>query len=156
MKQARAFGIGVVLSTQNPVDVDYKALSNAGTWLIGRLTTERDKSRLLEGMSSAAGAVDVKQLGDAISGLGKRQFLLRKAGRNDVNTMATRWVRSYLRGPLTRDQIATVQDSQAVSHGTPVTGGSEGPRHMTPQHHPARNHRHLRLRQGRWPMTKRQ
>jgi hypothetical protein len=126
MKQARAFGIGVVLSTQNPVDVDYKALSNAGTWLIGRLTTERDKSRLLEGMSSAAGAVDVKQLGDAISGLGKRQFLLRKAGRNDVNTMATRWVRSYLRGPLTRDQIATVQDSQAVSHGTPVTGGSEG------------------------------
>lgn len=115
MKQARAFGVGVVLSTQNPVDVDYKALSNAGTWLIGRLTTERDKARLLEGMSSAAGSVDVKQISDMISGLGKRQFLLRKAGRNDVDTLATRWVRSYLRGPLTRDQITAVQSAETTS-----------------------------------------
>jgi len=108
MKQARAFGVGVVLSTQNPVDIDYKALSNAGTWMIGRLTTERDKSRLLEGMSTAAGGVDVAGVSDAISGLAKRQFLLRKAGSNDVETLNTRWVRSYLRGPMTRDQIASL------------------------------------------------
>ena len=72
LKQARAFGLGVVLSTQNPVDVDYKALSNAGTWLIGRLQTEQDKARLVDGLSSAAGGVDVKAVADTISNLGKR------------------------------------------------------------------------------------
>ena len=113
MKQARAFGLGVVLSTQNPVDVDYKALSNAGTWMIGRLTTERDKARLLEGMSSASGGVDVGAIGDSISGLGKRQFLIRKAGKNDVDTFGTKWARSYLRGPMTRDQIAQLTRSAA-------------------------------------------
>ncbi len=102
MKQARAFGLGVVLSTQNPVDIDYKAISNAGTWLIGRLTTENDKARLLEGMPPG---VDISQ---AISALGKRQFLVRKAGKNDVEQFATKWARSYLRGPMTRDQIAQV------------------------------------------------
>ena len=60
MKQARAFGVGVVLATQNPVDIDYKAISNAGTWMVGRLQTERDKARLLDGMSAAAGGVDVR------------------------------------------------------------------------------------------------
>ncbi len=76
MKQARAFGVGVVLSTQNPVDVDYKALSNAGTWMIGRLSTERDKARLLEGLASAAGGVDIALVDKTISGLGKREFVL--------------------------------------------------------------------------------
>ena len=108
MKQARAFGVGVVLSTQNPVDVDYKAISNAGTWMIGRLTTENDKARLLEGMSSAAGAVDTKVISDQISGLGKRQFLVRKAGKNEPELFGTKWARSYLRGPMTRDQVAKV------------------------------------------------
>ena len=61
MKQARAFGVGVVLATQNPVDIDYKAISNAGTWMIGRLQTERDKDRLLDGMSAADGGVDVRR-----------------------------------------------------------------------------------------------
>ena len=102
MKQARAFGLGVVLSTQNPVDIDYKAVSNAGTWMIGRLTTENDKARLLEGMPPG---VDISQ---AISALGKRQFLIRKAGKNDVEQFGTKWARSYLRGPMTRDQIAQV------------------------------------------------
>lgn len=115
MKQARAFGVGVVLSTQNPVDIDYKALSNAGTWLIGRLTTERDKARLLEGMSGAAGGVDTATVSDAISALGKRQFLVRKAGRNDLHTFASRWVRSYLRGPMTRDQIAAVMAERGTA-----------------------------------------
>jgi Helicase HerA, central domain len=105
MKQARAFGVGVVLATQNPVDVDYKALSNAGTWMVGRLQTDRDKQRLLDGMSAAAGGVDVKAVGDTISGLGKREFVLRRAGRDQPEVFTSRWAMSYLRGPLTRDQI---------------------------------------------------
>ena len=108
MKQARAFGVGVVLTTQNPVDVDYKALSNAGTWMVGRLQTERDKQRLLDGMSAAAGGVDVAAVGDTISGLAKREFVLRRAGKDQPEVFTTRWAMSYLRGPLTRDQIAQV------------------------------------------------
>ena len=81
MKQARAFGVGVVLATQNPVDLDYKAISNAGTWMVGRLQTERDKSRLLDGMSAADGGVDMSALSDTIGGLAKREFVLRRGGR---------------------------------------------------------------------------
>ena len=76
LKQGRAFGCGLVLSTQNPVDLDYKAMSNAGTWLVGRLQTENDKARVLEGLRSAAGGTDVAALDAAIGGLQKRQFLL--------------------------------------------------------------------------------
>ena len=108
LKQARAFGVGVVLSTQNPVDVDYKAISNAGTWMIGRLQTDRDKQRLLDGMSAAAGGVDVQAVGDTISGLAKREFVLRRAGKDKPEVFTSRWAMSYLRGPLTRDQIATL------------------------------------------------
>jgi len=114
MKQARAFGVGVVLSTQNPVDIDYKAISNAGTWLIGRLTTERDKARLLEGMPPGA------DVSDAISGLAKRQFLVRMAGENQARQFGTRWVRSYLRGPLTRDQIQQVMGTSATQRPAPA------------------------------------
>jgi hypothetical protein len=106
MKQARAFGVGVVLSTQNPVDVDYKALSNAGTWMIGRLQTDRDKQRLLDGLSSASGGVDIAAVDDTISGLAKREFVLRRAGKDSIEVFTTRWAMSYLRGPMTRDQIA--------------------------------------------------
>ena len=105
MKQARAFGVGVVLATQNPVDVDYKALSNAGTWMVGRLQTDRDKQRLLDGMSAASGGVDINAVGDTISGLGKREFVLRRAGKDQPEVFTSRWAMSYLRGPLTRDQI---------------------------------------------------
>ena len=115
LKQARAFGLGVVLSTQNPVDVDYKALSNAGTWLIGRLQTEQDKNRLLDGLSSASGSVDVKAVSDTISTLGKRQFLLKRAGKDSPEVMTTRWAMSYLRGPLTRDQIGRAMESPAAA-----------------------------------------
>jgi hypothetical protein len=111
-KQARAFGVGVVVSTQNPVDVDYKALSNAGTWMIGRLQTERDKMRLLDGMSAAAGGVDVNAVSQTISGLAKREFVLRRAGKDQPEVFTTRWAMSYLRGPLTRDQIATLMADQ--------------------------------------------
>ena len=122
MKQARAFGVGVVLSTQNPVDIDYKAISNAGTWVVGRLQTERDKGRLLDGMSAAAGGVDVKAVGDTISGLAKREFVLRRAGKDSPEVFTSRWAMSYLRGPLTRDQIAMLMaDARtAVGAGPPA------------------------------------
>ncbi len=108
MKQARAFGLGVVLSTQNPVDIDYKAISNAGTWMIGRLQTDRDKARLLDGMTSASGGADVAAIGATISGLGKREFVLRRAGKDTPEVFTTRWAMAYLRGPMTRDQIAAL------------------------------------------------
>ena len=105
LKQARAFGVGMVLSTQNPVDLDYKAISNAGTWMIGRLQTERDKARLLEGMRAAGGDADIDAIGDTIGGLGKRAFLLHSTRGGPPTTFGTRWAMSYLPGPLTRDQI---------------------------------------------------
>jgi DNA helicase HerA-like ATPase len=105
LKQARAHGVGMVLSTQNPVDVDYKAISNAGTWMIGRLQTERDKARLLEGMTSAAGGVDKGAIDATISALDKRQFLLHSTRADAPVRFSTRWAMSYLAGPLTRDQI---------------------------------------------------
>jgi hypothetical protein len=105
LKQARAHGVGMVLSTQNPVDLDYMALSNAGTWMIGRLQTERDKARLLEGMTSAAGGVDRVQLDAVISALDKREFLLHSTRASAPLRFSTRWAMSYLAGPLTRDQI---------------------------------------------------
>ncbi|HEY7071130.1 MAG TPA: DUF87 domain-containing protein [Acidimicrobiales bacterium] len=108
LKQARAFGVGLVLATQNPVDVDYKGLSNAGTWMIGRLQTTQDRARLLDGLSSAGGGVDVAAVGDTIGGLGKREFLMRSPGAAAPALFTTRWAMSYLRGPLTREQIATL------------------------------------------------
>jgi hypothetical protein len=121
-KQARAFGVGMVLATQNPVDVDYKALSNAGTWMIGRLQTEQDKARLLDGLSAAAGGVDVRAVGDTIAGLAKREFVLRRPGSDAPTTFTTRWAMSYLRGPLTREQISTLMaDRQPSGHTTEST-----------------------------------
>jgi hypothetical protein len=117
LKQARAFGLGVVLSTQNPVDVDYKALSNAGTWLIGRLQTERDKARLVDGLRSAAGDIDISEVESTISTLGKRQFLLKRVGSDRPALTTTRWAMSYLRGPLMRSEISRLAEAG-------LTGGS--------------------------------
>jgi hypothetical protein len=125
MKQARAFGLGVVLATQNPVDVDYKALSNAGTWMIGRLQTERDKQRLTDGLSSASGGIDVAAVAVTISGLAKREFVLRRAGKDATEVFTTRWAMSYLRGPMTRDQIAAVMADRAAT--APDTKASAAP-----------------------------
>jgi ElaB/YqjD/DUF883 family membrane-anchored ribosome-binding protein len=108
LKQARAYGVGLVLSTQNPVDLDYKAMSNAGTWLVGRLQTARDKERVLEGLRSAAGGTDVAELDEAVGGLDKRQFLLVSAHEPQPVLFSTRWAMSYLRGPLTKEQITTL------------------------------------------------
>lgn len=114
-KQARAFGLGAVLATQNPVDLDYKALANAGTWAIGRLQTEQDKARLLDGMRAAAGGVDLDAVSSTISGLAKREFVLRRAGTDSPSAFTTRWAMSYLRGPLTRDQLARLPSRAAAT-----------------------------------------
>ena len=109
LKQARAFGLGIVLATQNPVDLDYKGLSNAGTWFIGRLQTERDKDRLLDGLEGVergpAGKFDRKEINDILSGLGSRVFLMNNVHEDEPVLFHTRWAMSYLRGPITRDQI---------------------------------------------------
>jgi hypothetical protein len=106
LKQARAFGVGQVLVTQNPVDVDYKALSNAGTWMIGKLQTDQDKQRLLDGLDSAmAGSLDRAEYDRLISTLGKRVFLLHNVNAKAPALFQTRWAMNYLTGPLTRMQI---------------------------------------------------
>lgn len=114
MKQARAFGVGVLLATQNPVDLDYKALSNAGTWIIGKLQTERDKARLLDGLEGVAAERGTlthrKHLEEVISSLGKRVFLLHDVHRPRPVLFQSRWALSYLRGPMTREQIGELME----------------------------------------------
>ena len=107
LKQARAFGLGVVLSTQNPVDLDYKGLANTGTWFIGRLQTEGDKQRVLAGLegASAESGLARGRMEEILSSLGKRTFLLHNVHENQPVVFQTRWALSYLRGPLTREQI---------------------------------------------------
>ncbi|OJX44775.1 MAG: hypothetical protein BGO78_07140 [Chloroflexi bacterium 44-23] len=105
LKQARAFGVGLILSSQNPVDMDYKALSNAGTWMIGRLQTEQDKERLMNGLQSATGNIDRATTNMLLSNLGKRIFLLHNIHKSGLSLFNTRWAMNYLAGPLTPNQI---------------------------------------------------
>lgn len=116
MKQARAFGLGVVLATQNPVDIDYKGLSNAGTWFLGRLQTERDKARVLDGLegaSAAAGATfDRGRMEKILAGLGNRVFLMNNVHEDAPVVFQTRWALSFLRGPISRDQIAVLMEDK--------------------------------------------
>lgn len=141
LKQARAYGVGLVLATQNPVDVDYKAMSNAGTWMVGRLQTERDKERLLDGMAQAGGGADKGTLSNIIAALDKRQFLLHQTRSDQPIVFSTRWAMSYLPGPLTRNQISSLMkgrksespanemaeaqgDDRSSEADTPVSGSS--------------------------------
>jgi hypothetical protein len=114
LKQARAFGVGVVLATQNPVDLDYKALSNAGTWFLGRLQTEQDKARVLDGLEGGAvagqGQFNRQNMDQTLSALGNRIFLMNNVHEATPVVFETRWAMSYLRGPLTRDQIKVLMD----------------------------------------------
>ncbi len=114
LKQGRAFGLGVVLATQNPVDLDYKGLSNTGTWFIGRLQTERDKARVIEGLEGvAAGSgqkFDRQEMEQILAGLGNRIFLLNNVHEDAPEVFETRWAMSYLRGPLTRTQIKSLME----------------------------------------------
>ncbi len=118
LKQARAHGVGMILSTQNPVDLDYKAMSNAGTWMVGRLQTENDKKRILEGIASATGAVDVGTYDKLISDLEKRQFLMSMAKASEPTLFGTRWAMSYLAGPMTRDQVAALMKGRAAAEAS--------------------------------------
>ncbi len=119
LKQARAFGLGVVLATQNPVDLDYKGLANAGTWFIGRLQTERDKARMLEGLEGIATSTgqkfDKQQMEQLLAGLDKRIFLMNNVHDDAPELFETRWAMSYLRGPLTRAQIKVLMDPLKVT-----------------------------------------
>ncbi len=126
LKQARAYGVGMVLATQNPIDLDYRALSNAGTWMIGRLQTERDKARLLEGLTAASGSIDVAQIDATISALAKRQFVLQRAGASGLRLFTTRWAMSYLRGPLDRGQLQRLRGATPPGPGA-HTGGPNPP-----------------------------
>jgi hypothetical protein len=125
LKQARAYGLGCVLATQNPVDLDYKGLSNAGTWLLGRLQTERDKLRVIDGLEGAAGqsgsGLDKKQLETTLSGLGNRVFLMNNVHGPQPQVFMTRWAMSYLRGPLTRTQIKRLMDPVREKFLPPAT-----------------------------------
>ena len=107
LKQARAFGVGCVLATQNPVDLDYKGLGNTGTWFIGRLQTERDRDRLLDGLTSAlpGGSADRAQLATLLGSLTQRVFLMRNVHDDAPLLLQSRWALSYLRGPLTPAEI---------------------------------------------------
>jgi len=124
LKQARAFGLGIVLATQNPVDLDYKGLSNAGTWFLGRLQTERDKARVLEGLEGASATAgrsfDRAAMEQTLAGLGHRVFLMNNVHDDEPAIFQTRWTLSYLRGPLTRQQIQALMASRQVA-AAPIT-----------------------------------
>lgn len=127
----RTFGLGVVLATQNPVDLDYKGLSNAGTWFLGRLQTQRDKSRVLEGLEGASTVAghgfDRKQMDEILSGLANRVFVMNNVHEDKPVVFQTRWAMSYLRGPLTREQIQLLmapRKQQTQTLGTSVPVGS--------------------------------
>ena len=125
LKQARAFGLGVVLATQNPVDLDYKGLANTGTWFLGRLQTERDKDRVLDGLEGAAAAAnatfDKGEISEILSRLGNRVFLMNNVHEDAPVVFESRWAMSYLRGPLTREQIKILMAGQKpVSPEAPV------------------------------------
>lgn len=141
LKQARAFGLGVLLATQNPVDLDYKALSNIGTWWLGRLQTERDKARVLDGLEGAASAndsgFDRSEMEQLLAGLGSRVFLMNNVHEDAPVVFHVRWVMSYLTGPLARRQIKKLMDGKRAEveakQAAAPTPAAESPKPKEPQ-----------------------
>ena len=134
LKQARAFGVGCVLATQNPVDLDYKGLSNAGTWFLGRLQTERDKMRVIEGLEGVSADADSKfdrgKMEATLAGLGNRVFLMNNVhDPSSPKVFHTRWAMSYLRGPLTRDQIAELMKDRKAERAAAAASASAADQH---------------------------
>jgi hypothetical protein len=132
LKQARAFGLGVVLATQNPVDLDYKGLANTGTWFLGRLQTDRDKQRVLEGLEGAAAAQSVsfdrKPMEELLAGLTNRVFLMNDVHEDGPVVLESRWAMSYLRGPLTRDQIKVLMKDRRPQAAPPAAAENRAAR----------------------------
>ena len=146
LKQGRAFGLGCLLATQNPVDLDYKGLANCGTWWLGRLQTDRDKARVLDGlegaMASGGGAFDRAYFDRALSGLSSRVFVMNNVHEDAPAVLESRWAMSYLRGPLTRDQIKTLMGPRkaaaaAVPAGSSAAGGEAVRQAPAPSPHSA-------------------
>lgn len=138
LKQARAFGLGVLLATQNPVDLDYKALSNIGSWFLGRLQTERDKMRVLDGLEGAAAGndsgFDRGKMEQLLAGLGARVFLMNNVHQDAPVVFHVRWVMSYLRGPLARRQIKELMDPRrAEIEARAAAAAQSAPSAETPQ-----------------------
>lgn len=135
LKQARAYGVGTVLATQNPVDLDCKGLSNTGTWFIGRLQTERDKLRVLDGLEGASAAsraaFDRQRMETVLSGLSSRVFLMNNVHEDAPLLFHTRWALSYLRGPLTRDQIKLLAADRPTT--TSETAAAPAPIRVEPR-----------------------
>ena len=119
MKQARAYGVGVVLATQNPMDLDYRALSNAGVWCIGRLQTDADRERVIEGLSlGTAGLGSTRQLNHTIKKLAQRWFVLRDVNDDTgLRLLQPRWAYSFMRGPMTRTEVRRALEARRARHG---------------------------------------
>lgn len=116
LKQARSFGIGIILSTQNPVDIDYKGLANIGTWFIGRLQTKQDKEKVIDGLSSAnEGNLDKNEIMNLISSLEKRNFILKNINEDGIKIFQTRWALSYLKGPIPKDGIKKLMSNKRTN-----------------------------------------
>ena len=130
LKQARAFGVGVVLATQNPVDLDYKALSNTGTWFLGKLQTERDKARVLDGLEGVTSGLDRRDLDATLSGLKKRVFLMHNVHETAPVVFETRWTLSYLRGPMGREELRRAAGTGAGSAKPSAAPTDSGPTHL--------------------------
>lgn len=134
LKQARAFGLGITLATQNPVDLDYKGLSNIGTWFLGRLQTERDKARVLEGLEGAAmqtgAAFDRGKMEQLLASLGNRVFLMNNVHDDGPSVFQSRWAMSFLAGPLARDKISLLMSDRktAANRASVVDSQSTAPR----------------------------
>jgi Helicase HerA, central domain len=133
LKQARAQGVGVVLATQNPVDLDYKGLANMGTWLVGKLQTSRDRERLRAGLEGTGG-LDAKTIDTLLDATAKRVFLLHDVHRKAPCLLESRWAMSYLRGPLTKDEVARLTkagqgggEAAVAARGAPPTKAGAGP-----------------------------
>lgn len=116
LKQARSFGVGIILSTQNPVDIDYKGLANIGTWFIGRLQTKQDKEKVIDGLSSAVeGKIDKNEMENLLSNLEKRTFIMKNINEDGIKIFQTRCTLSYLKGPITKEQIKFLMNNKTAN-----------------------------------------
>jgi hypothetical protein len=158
LKQARAFGVGLVLATQNPVDLDYKALSNIGTWFLGRLQTERDKLRVLDGLEGASAQAGSKfnrgEMDAMLSGLRSRVFLVNNVHSDQPQVMHTRWVMSYLRGPLTRDQIRVLMQDRKPNAAESLAAEKKPTERLTVSHDQARPMLSGNISEKFWPLSR--